>query len=783
MVATGEDCSTPIPLTNGTYFGTTTGAASDFWFSDVNACQGVSTSGPPSPDLVFSVDVPAGHRLTASLNTAPDGGTAWDSVLNIIDGPTACGSMGIDGGTQNLVCVSGSDTGNPETGTFLNQGSTSRTMLLMVKGYFSTSLGLFGLATNVGPPAPGDSCPNAVLMDGGAQEGVLLAPPSVFNDYSGSGTGCASSSSGPDLAFLTSVPAGQRLTWVVQPDAGLDVSLSLTTSTAACSSRTCVSNANAGTSGVSERAVYVNATTAPVDVFAIVDGTTASSAGYVSVNAIIDNQPNGDVCSTATPLVAGMTLMGETLVNFTNDYAGGTNCATTFAGLDRTYSLTIPAGQIATITVTPATGLNTSISVVDAAAGCGTGACLAGADTGAAGAADTVSVANPGTQPRNVFVIVDSSASSTPTTFSVGATVAAIPANDVCETAGTAITASTTISGTLTDKANDYVWSSSNLGCSSTTSSVSTSRDAVYAVTIPSGQELTATVTTTTGTWNPTLQIVDGTTCANSTAQSCLVAGTANSSTTLGSSEAARFVNLNTTARTVFVVVDTPTTAVGDFSLVIDLSPPLMVLTGITSACDDMSAATPLAGTLTDTSTSAITALPSGFAFNFFGTPVTHFSANSNGLLQLYTSATGTASSTGANVAINSTSSPNGYVAALWDDLDSSTTQMSNGSYAVFGTAPNRRFTFEWSNYTFWVSGSFGLERLRFQAQLNETTNVVEVHYCSLVAATGQTSIDRSAGSSATVGLEDLTGGDGVQAVFNAPSTNVATGRGFRFTP
>lgn len=775
MMATGEDCASPIALTNGTYFGTTTGAASNFWFSDVNLCQGVSSSGPPSPDLVFTVNVPAGQRLTASLNTAPDGGSPWDSVLNIIDGAPACGVLASDGGTDGIVCVSGSDNVNPETGTFLNLGPGSRTALLMVKGYFATSFGLFGLTTNVAPVPAGDLCEFATVMDGGVQNGILLSTTTAFNDYTGSGTGCAFSSSGPDLTFRTSVPAGQRLSWLVQPDAGLDVSVSLTTSVAECGSRTCVGNANAGTSGVLERATYVNRTANPVDVFAIVDGTSSTSNGFFSLSSVIDTQPMGDVCATATPLTAGMTLMGETLVNFTNDYVGGTNCSATFGGLDRTYSFTLGPAQQAVITVTPATGLNTGISVVDTGVGCGNGVCVAGADTAGAGLADTLSFSNPGSQPRTVFVVVDSATSSTPTTFSIGVTATPIPANDICELAGTPITASVSVTGSLTGKGNDYNWGS-NQGCATGT----TSLDAVHAVTIPAGQQLTATVATTAGTWNPTLNIVDGTTCVNTTAQTCLVGSATSSVTTVGSSEVARFINTGTTPRTVFVVIDTSTTAASDYSLTIDLAAPTQALSSIAAACDDLStgAVTPL---LTATTTPAIdddvvtanAALP--FAFSLLGSPVTTFSASSNGNVQFFAT-TGSGVNQWVNAAIpTSASTPNGFVAPYWDDLLAvATTEVRS---ATFGSAPNRRFTVEWFDSTVSSSGNV---RLRFQAQVFETSNVVEFHYCSINA--GTSTDGRASGNSATIGIESLTGATGVQAGFNRPNSAV-TGGAVRFTP
>lgn len=780
MQASGEDCANAIAVTaNSTYFGTTTGALSNFWFLDttptpantINGCQGVSSSSTGSPDLVFSLDVPANQRLVATLNTAPDGGTSWDSILNIVAGTASCGTLGVDGGTQNITCVAGSDIGNPEVGSFPNLTGSSQTALMIVKGW-STGQGLFGLTTTLTPIPEGDFCESAIVLDGGTQQGVLLAGP-FFNDYAGAGTSCATGS-GTDVAFrFNGLAPNQRLTFNVQPDAGLDIAVSLTNSVANCGARTCLANSNAGSTGGVERPAFVNRTTSPIDIIAIVDAVSSTGAGYFDIGTTVDTTPAGDACDTATPLMAGTTLMGETLVGFTNDYAGGTNCSTTFAGLDRTYSLTIPAGQQATVTVTPATGLNTAISVVDAVVGCGNGTCIAGSDNGASGAADTLLVSNPGMTPRNVFIIVDSSSSSTPTTFNIGAVLAAIPPNDACENAGTPITASTSVMGTLTGRGNDYNWGS-NQGCASGT----TSLDTVHAVTIPAGQQLTATVATTAGTWNPTLNVVDGTTCVNTTAQFCLVGAAVSSSTTVGSNEVVRFINTQATARTVFVVVDTSTTTPGDYSLTIDLATPTQALSSIAASCDDLSAAVAL---LSSTTTPAISddvvspsaALP--FAFSLLGTAVTNYSASSNGNVQLFAS-TGSGLTAFTNAAIPTSATPNLMAAPFWDDLRNVSTTVVRS--ATFGTAPNRHFTVEWFDSTLPSTGN--IERLRFQAQFYETTNVTEFHYCSIVP--GSITDGRANGNSATIGIEDSAGTAGVQASFNRPNSAV-TGGAVRFTP
>jgi hypothetical protein len=57
---------------------------------------------------------------------------------------------------------------------------------------------------------------------------------------------------------------------------------------------------------------------------------------------------------------------------------------------------------------------------------------------------------------------------------------------------------------------------------------------------------------------------------------------------------------------------------------------------------------------------------------------------------------------------------------------------------------------------------------------------VVEFHYCTLNANGGGTQLET--GSSATVGLENLTGTDGVQHSYNRVNA-VSTATALRFTP
>jgi hypothetical protein len=198
----------------------------------------------------------------------------------------------------------------------------------------------------------------------------------------------------------------------------------------------------------------------------------------------------------------------------------------------------------------------------------------------------------------------------------------------------------------------------------------------------------------------------------------------------------------------------------------------------LAASCDDLAAGMTVAPASgwSDDSTTAIAMLP--FTFQFFGAAQTHWSLNSNGLFQLYPNATGSTSTSYTNTAIASQSTPNGFIAAFWDDLRivaaSDAGVGTNARYATLGTGSSRRFVAQWTDFTF----SDGTQRLTFQVKLFETTNTIEMHYCSLTPATDA----RTSGNSATFGAEDPSGAIGTHIATDMADV-VRTGRAFRLTP
>ena len=188
--------------------------------------------------------------------------------------------------------------------------------------------------------------------------------------------------------------------------------------------------------------------------------------------------------------------------------------------------------------------------------------------------------------------------------------------------------------------------------------------------------------------------------------------------------------------------------------------------------CVDMSAAPAIAGVITDDSVSAATALP--FTVNFFGAAMTHFSASSNGNIQLFPNSSGVGATQFFNESMPSSTEPNGLVAAFWDDLRPNTG--ADVRTLTTGAAGSRIFSVQWTN---WRASAAGTEALTFQLQIRETTGVIEFHYCTMTAGLVGT---MHTGSSATIGLESATGAYASLQSYNTASAAM-TGSGFRFTP
>lgn len=136
-----------------------------------------------------------------------------------------------------------------------------------------------------------------------------------------------------------------------------------------------------------------------------------------------------------------------------------------------------------------------------------------------------------------------------------------------------------------------------------------------------------------------------------------------------------------------------------------------------------------------------------GFTMPFFTGSVSQLSATSNGSV-IFGAITTSYSS---NAVIPSTSTPNGMVAALWDDLDNATG--SDFLYEHRTVGSSQVTILQWQEFRRY--GEAG--RLTFQVQLWDDGDIV-IAYKELAGADAY-----NRGGNATVGIEDAAGTDGIQ--------------------
>src|SRR5439155_8967912 len=83
------------------------------------------------------------------------------------------------------------------------------------------------------------------------------------------------------------------------------------------------------------------------------------------------------------------------------------------------------------------------------------------------------------------------------------------------------------------------------------------------------------------------------------------------------------------------------------------------------------------------------------------------------------------------NVCIPGTSSPNGIIAAGWDDLQNTSAPDSGVYTGVTGTAPNRTFTVEWCNVKHFTDNYQPVTNT-FELQMEEATGDIYLVYPTL---------------------------------------------------
>ena len=155
--------------------------------------------------------------------------------------------------------------------------------------------------------------------------------------------------------------------------------------------------------------------------------------------------------------------------------------------------------------------------------------------------------------------------------------------------------------------------------------------------------------------------------------------------------------------------------------------------------------------------------VPIGFDFSFAGDIYDSVWITTNGCIHF--SETGAGNPNNEN--LFSTNIPNWMIAPWWDDLTEDASSLLR--YATEGTVPSRVFTTEWWQVPSYRTGA--TSRLKFQVKLFEGTNIIEFHYGTVGGGT------HNASESASIGIEDATGGSGhfIDATTGSSTIGIST--------
>jgi hypothetical protein len=462
-------------------------------------------------------------------------------------------------------------------------------------------------------------------------------------------------------------------------------------------------------------------------------------------------------CAGAIALRNGVATTGGTSNAGTNRVPMG--CGPTDTGGQVYYTYTIPANTQTTFTAVRNGAQDFILRELDS---CALASCSGFLQTTAMAGTISPVVNNTSNMPRTVILSV-ASTSVDPmanANFTITPTDRMLAPNALCANA---------INIAAGGMANG---NTQGAAVTATTCRINDGPQLFYTVSVPAGRRGVLSLTRMAAQ-DVSMRLLDS--CgANSCLSSVPTAGAAPVSLTVDNQGAA--------ARTVVISVSstsavTPATFTLGYATV---ALPYTVSRMIGQMCDAVPGGTPvLAGTTGDDVNSAPAAMP--FTFNFYRSNYTHMSVSSNGFMQLGVMAPPITPFSGAPSAIHpnipDAANPNAYIAPFWTDLRDVVGGGSGVQVFTVGAAPNRRFVLHWNNVTHFSSNTI---RLSFQTRLYETSNVIETVYCTVTP--GMDMLNRATGSQSTIGIENATGTDGVEAAFNNAMA-IAAGVMYRFTP
>lgn len=703
-------------------------------------CTAMTGTGGPEHWYTLEIATRTGVRITAQSPTvelAVAVRTACDDPLSDV----ACATPGVPGAPPP-------PPGGPVEPTTVATVLEPGTYFVLVDVIGFGVGGDYTIGVETFTPAMNATCDTATTV----MNGTTLANQSTADTVTTSFSCPMFSPTLRPLYYSATVPAGNRLSvrtsWVpsaggTPPSPGPNVVIA-----SSCDPASCVADglSSATYSNVGAAAETVIIAIGPGMFEPILDAT-------FDLQVAIEPLATNRTCTAASPLMLGVPTMGDFGLGDSSTFM----CTTMPppgplpTGL-LYYSVTIPAGRTLAASVREIGGyLDPWIAVLES---CTATTCLVEAN-GPPAPQQSITYTNMGASAANVILVVGRRAGmfAPSQTFEISADVLTPQTNLTCATAtfvsdGDALTFENAAEATAS--------------LASTCESAATGNVLFYRATVPPGETLRAHVRTTG--WAPLVRVLgacDATSCA-AVGRGPMFPGPMG-----GGTARIEYANVTASAVDVIVAVGPDGGAAGGlFDLTVNIGATAYATTTITASCEDTAGGTAVSGVSGDDTGSATMALP--FAVDLFGTAVTHYGISSNGFVQLFASAGGGVTLPGfTNTPLPDAMPPNGIIAALWDDL------FPEGSVRtlVAGSGTERRLVVEWNGFSRF---SARMMPARFQVKIFETTDVIEIHYCSFASG--------FATNSATVGIEDLGGLDAVQHSFDG-SGAISAGTGVRFTP
>lgn len=338
---TGENCGEAINLGNleSPITGSTAGRQDDF----DDTCLG---SG--APDLVFYIDVPAGHTLLmAQLSNS------YDSRHRLAYG-------GSCPGTTDIECRDDPDT---QSALWVNNTEELQRVWWIQDGYFSGS-GTFTLAWEIYSPPANDDCPGAVSFPPIPANGDCVTAAVNTISATSSLPGCSGGDADDDVWFSFSAP-GETVITQITPIDGADV-LAHEVYSGACGSLTsilCSDFHSNVVTGLTPGQVYF------IRVYSWI------SAWPARAELCLRRPSANDLCEDAIPVGCGQTLSGSTLFASVDDVP---SCGTSLNTANGVWFRFTGTGAEATASLCSGADYDTKIGVFTG--NCGALDCVTGDD-------------------------------------------------------------------------------------------------------------------------------------------------------------------------------------------------------------------------------------------------------------------------------------------------------------------------------------------------------------------------------------------------------------------